>query len=109
LTALSDNSSPNFEIANVAELVQIWTADSEVRRDSAMAREEVPIGRLAFAMAVFLIIGAPIVLYDWWTLDQVLAGIFHPLPMVVASGLACIFLIMAAILGRYIRNLIPPE
>lgn len=74
-----------------------------------MAREEVPIGRLAVAMAVFLIIGAPIVLYDWWTLDQVLAGIFYPLPMVVASALACIFLIGAAMLGRYIRSLIPPE
>ncbi len=74
-----------------------------------MAKEEIPIGRLALAMAVFLSIGAPVVLYDWWTLDQVLAGIFHPLPMVVAAGLACIFLITAAILGRYIRNLIPPE
>ncbi len=74
-----------------------------------MAREEVPIGRLAAAMAAFLIIGAPIVLYDWWTLDQVLAGIFHPIPMVVASALACIFLIGATILGRYIRTLVPPE
>jgi hypothetical protein len=74
-----------------------------------MAKEKTSIGRLVLAMALFLLIGAPIVLYDWWILDEVLAGILHPVPMVVAAGLACIFLIMAAILGRYIRALVPPD
>lgn len=72
-----------------------------------MGQGEVPTGRLVLAMTVFLLIGAPIVLYDWYTIDNVLNGILHPVSMVIASALACIFLICATILGRYIRNLIP--
>ncbi len=74
-----------------------------------MAKEEIPISRLVLAMALLLVIGAPIVLYDWWTLDQVLAGILRPVPIVVATGLACAFLVVATMLGRYIRSLVPPD
>jgi hypothetical protein len=74
-----------------------------------MAKREISTSRLVLAMTLFVLIGAPIVLYDWWTLDQVLAGIVRLVPMIVASALACVFLICAAILGRYIRNLIPPD
>lgn len=74
-----------------------------------MAREEIPIGRLVVAMVAILVVGAPIVLYGWWTLDQVLAGIFRPVPIVVAVGLAAIFLAVAALVGRYMRSLVSPD
>lgn len=70
-----------------------------------MAKGEIPTGRLVLAMALFLLVGAPIVLYDWYTIDEVFAGIVRPVPILIAAALGCVFLIFAAILGRYIRNL----
>jgi len=73
----------------------------------AMNNHEIPTVQLILAMLLFLAIGGPIVLYDWLTLDQVLAGVFYPNQIIVASALACVFLIGAALLGRYIRRLVP--
>jgi len=63
-----------------------------------------PLRSLVLAMALFLAIGAPIVLFDWWTLDKVLAGYFPVKAMIAATLLAVVFLGSAVILGRYIRR-----
>ena len=82
-------------------------ASSPDRTGDAAANEPfVPAGRLALGMLLFLAIGAPIVLYDWWTLDKVLAGVFQPVPIFLASGFAVVFLLCAVALGRYIRGLV---
>ena len=73
--------------------------------DAATNEPFVPTGRLVLGMLVFLAIGAPIVLYDWWTLDKVLAGVFQPVPIFLASGFAVVFLLCAVLLGRYIQGL----
>jgi hypothetical protein len=72
-----------------------------------MNNRDIPVTRLVLAMLLFLAIGVPVVVYDWLTLDQVLAGILHPIPIIVASGLACVFLAAAALLGRYIAGHVP--
>jgi hypothetical protein len=72
-----------------------------------MNNRDIPVTRLVLAMLLFLAIGVPVVVYDWLTLDQVLAGILHPIPIIVASGLACVFLAAAALLGRYIAGRMP--
>lgn len=69
-----------------------------------MAATDVSIGRIVAAMALFFVIGAPIVLFDWWTLDQVLAGHFPVIPMIVATILLGVFIAAAALLGRRIRR-----
>jgi hypothetical protein len=71
-----------------------------------MNNREIPTARLILAMLLFLAIGGPVVLFDWLTLDQVLTGVLRPIPIVVASGLACVFLVGAALLGRYIARLV---
>ncbi|MGO9267337.1 MAG: hypothetical protein ACLQBA_21075 [Candidatus Binataceae bacterium] len=77
------------------------------RKGHAVTNEPyVPAGRLVLGMLVFLAIGAPIVLYDWRTLDEVLAGVFQPVPILLASGFAVVFLLGAVLLGRYIRGLV---
>jgi hypothetical protein len=88
-----------------------------VRRDAApprgkfwadaMNNHDIPTAQLVLTMLLFLAIGGPIVLYDWLTLDQILTGVFYPMQIIVASALACVFLIGAALLGRYIRRLVP--
>lgn len=58
-------------------------------------------------MTLFFAIGAPIVVYDWWTLDQVLVGKFPLGPMIIATILALIFAASAVTLGYYLRSVIP--
>jgi hypothetical protein len=71
-----------------------------------MNNRKIPTARLALAMLLFLAIGGPIVLYDWLTLDQVLAGVFYPVAIIVALGLGSVFLFGASLLGQYIRRLV---
>ncbi len=72
-----------------------------------MAATDVSIGRIVAAMALFLVIGAPIVLFDWWTLDKMLAGHFLVIPMIAATLLAGVFIAAAAALGRRFRHATP--
>ncbi|MGD0292074.1 MAG: hypothetical protein ABSC63_20945 [Candidatus Binataceae bacterium] len=65
--------------------------------------------KIVTAMTLFFAIGTPIVLYDWWTLDQVLVGRFPICPMIISAILALIFVASAVSLGRYLRTVIPVD
>ena len=65
-------------------------------------------GRSIFLpLAVFVLVGAPLVLYVWKTLSELLSGRFDAPSFAIALLLATTFLSAASLLGAHLRALEP--
>ena len=65
----------------------------------------VKTGTLIATMVGFVVVGAPLVYYLWTTLNEVLAGRFDGVRILISAGLLLIFLGVLAILSRSVRRL----
>lgn len=59
-------------------------------------------GRLLGAIAIFVIVGTPMVAYLWETLNKALAGYFDSIRILIAVPVLALFVIMT----RYIARLV---
>jgi len=78
---------------------------NDVKRGQT-AGPDAHVGQTVGAMLAFLVVGIPIVLFDWQVLDDALVGRFHLRAIAIAVVLAIIFLVWAWVLGRRMRALL---
>lgn len=61
--------------------------------------------RIALVAVLFVVVAAPMALLAWRTLDELLAGDLRFLNVLAFGALALIFLMTAAVLGRFLTAL----
>ena len=65
------------------------------------------MGRLVAFIAVFAVIGIPIVAFLWETLNHILALQTSPRELAMGAGALVIFLVLLAVLAKQVRRLAP--
>ena len=61
-------------------------------------------GAIIGMMAIFVVVGGPMVFYLWSTVNDVLTGRFAPMRVLIALPVLLIFLGVLAILSRSVRR-----
>jgi hypothetical protein len=64
---------------------------------------------LILPLAVFVLVGAPLVLYVWETVSELLGGHFDARSLAIALALGAIFLSAASFLGRHLHQIGSPH
>ncbi len=67
------------------------------------------LGPLIALLAGYLILAAPMAIYIWHQLSEVLMARIDPFPVAVAAGLLVVFVILAFLLARQIARLSQEE
>jgi hypothetical protein len=61
--------------------------------------------RQILILAVFLIVGAPMVLYVWMVLGDVLSGDVEPVPALIASALSVVLVVLVFWMARVVSRM----
>lgn len=66
-------------------------------------------GRIGFVplmagMAVFVVLGVPLVAYLWETLNELLSGSVDPIRLLVSVPLALVFTVLLVLLSRRVQS-----
>ena len=67
------------------------------------APESIPTPRLVTGIGIFVVLGTPLVGYLWHTLNDVLAGVFHPIRVLIAIPVAILFYLLLRSMGRRVN------
>jgi len=67
------------------------------------ANDRIPTSRLVAGIGVFVILGTPLVGYLWYTLNDVLAGVFQPIRILIAVPVAILFYLLLRLMASRVN------
>jgi len=68
------------------------------------ANDRFPTSRLVAGIGVFVLLGTPLVGYLWYTLNDVLAGVFHPIRILIAVPVAILFYLLLRFMASRVNT-----